>query len=105
MERPRLAEEYRGVRFRQIAPNLRWPVGEGLGTQHLSKRPRDPRTLAFLDGEDGTIIEFEDGARVDVDQLLARGWIVRADPAGKAKKAPAEPAAPVETEAASGKTS
>lgn len=88
MERMKLAEEYRGVRFRQIAPALRWPVGEGLGTQRLSKRPRDRRTLEFLDGEEGTIVEFEDEARIDVARLLERGWIERIDQRTHAARMP-----------------
>lgn len=88
MERMKLAEEYRGVRFRQIAPALRWPVGEGLGTQRLSKRPRDRRTLEFLDGEDGTIVEFEEEARIDVAHLLERGWIERIDQRTHAARMP-----------------
>lgn len=105
MERPRLAEEYRGVRFRQIAPNLRWPVGGGLGTQHLSKRPRDRKTLEFMDGDEGTILEFEDDARVDVAYLLQRGWIERIDQRTHAAKKPLpDPVIvqPSEPEAASG---
>lgn len=113
MERMKLAEEYRGVRFRQIAPALRWPVGEGLGTQRLSKRPRDRRTLEFLDGEEGTIVEFEDEARIDVAQLLERGWIERIDQRTHAARMPlpeptvvrpagTPPPPPNETESAGG---
>jgi hypothetical protein len=74
----RIAEEFRGVRFRQIAPKLRWPVGEGFGTQTESVRPRNKNTLRFEDPE-GTFIVFEDEARINIPRLLRTGALVIED--------------------------
>jgi hypothetical protein len=82
----RIAEEYRGVRFRQLAPKLRWPVGDGFAHQTESVRPRNKATLRFEDPE-GTFITFEDDARVNVAQLIRTGAL--------AIEAPAPPTPPV----------
>lgn len=74
----RIAEEYRGVRFRQIAPKLRWPVGEGFAHQTESVRPRNKNTLRFEDTE-GTFIVFEDEARINIPRLLRTGALVIED--------------------------
>lgn len=93
MARERIAEEYRGVRFRLVAPALRWPVGEGLAVQTLSKRPRNNKTMEFLDAE-GTFIVFEDEARIDIPKLLQSGVLVIDDTnqrrGAKAERAAAE---------------
>ncbi len=106
MAKTPIAEEYRGVRFRQVAPTLRWRVGAEHWEYHESKRPRAKKDLAYLDGPDGTIIQFEDDAFVDVANWLARRWIVKIDQRSHmAKKPPAEPTivgAEPETEAPGG---
>lgn len=70
-----IADVYRGVRFRQLAPKLRWPVGPGFANQVESTRPRNERTGQFLDPE-GTFITFDDDARVNVGFLLKTGALV-----------------------------
>jgi hypothetical protein len=106
MPKQPIAEEYRGVRFRQVAPTLRWRVGADHWEYHESKRPRNPKTLAYTDGEDGTVIQFEDDAYVDVARMIAQRWIVRLDQRSHAaRRPPAEPAvvgAEPETEAPGG---
>jgi hypothetical protein len=94
----RIAEEYRGVRFRQLAPKLRWPVGDGFANQTESVRPRNKNTLRFEDPE-GTFVVFEDDARIDIPHLIRIGALVIDTPAPKAARAPAvPPAVPAATE-------
>lgn len=98
MSRAPIPEEYRGVRFRQIAPSLRWRVGDGLANQVESKRPRDPDTREYLDPE-GTFITFDDDARIDVETLVRRGHLVREEqPKGKSRAV----SSPPDEEASSG---
>lgn len=102
MPRDPIPEEYRGVRFRQIAPALRWSVGEGLAHQEESKRARDPDTNQFLD-VDGTFVTFDDDARIDLVRLIERGHLVRDDePKGKSKAAAPLPPAEGEGVTSSG---
>lgn len=78
MAEQQMAEEFRGVRFRQIAPKLRWPVGEGLAHQTESVRPRNKNTLRFEDPQ-GTFIVFEDEAHINIPRLLRTGALVIED--------------------------
>lgn len=88
-----IAEVYRGVRFRQFAPKLRWTVGDGFADERVSERPRNERTGQFTDSE-GTYVVFEDDARVNVDFLLKTGGLQIEDTnqrrGARAEKAAAE---------------
>jgi hypothetical protein len=74
----RIAEEFRGVRFRQISPKLRWPVGDGWAGLTESTRPRNKNTLRFEDPE-GTFIVFDDEARINIPRLIRIGALVIED--------------------------
>lgn len=73
-----IPEEYRGVRFRQLAPMLRWFTGGGHGTMHESERPRNEQTGQFLD-PDGTFVTFQPDADMDIDRQLRIGGLVIED--------------------------
>ncbi len=69
-----------GVLYRQITHKLRIHRGPGRG-ERLSERPRDDRTRRFLDSpERPTLVQFDEGDRVDVAWLLAIGAIAPWEP-------------------------
>lgn len=75
-----IPEVYRGVRFRQLAPKLRWFVGPGFSDMKESERPRNENTGVFLDDPEGTFVKFEDDAHgIDIDRQLRAGGLVIED--------------------------
>ena len=61
-----------GTVYRQIAHRLRIQRGPGRPDK-VSERPRKDKRGPFLDGNDPTLIEIEEGDRVDVGFLLRTG--------------------------------
>lgn len=68
--------------YQQLTHRLRWSNGPGLGDT-VSERPRHQKTLEFLDGPDGTVVEIPEDVGVDVAFLLRIGAIQEL-PAGRA---------------------
>lgn len=87
-------EQYIGQSFRQIATELRWRRD---GKRTHSVRPQNPKTEAFLDLEDPTLITFEAGdTRIDPSSLLmTRAIAPYTPPRPKARPILAETSDPV----------
>lgn len=70
-----MAEQYVGVTFRQLSHRLR--ISRPGQPDRISERPRDPKSLRYQDSDaTPTLVSFEAGDQVDVEQLLRIGAIV-----------------------------
>lgn len=88
-----IPEAYRGVRFRQVCPYLRWFVGEGFSHMEESWFPSNAEGVFYPPAEPIYLTFPDDMHGLEIDRQLRTGGLVIDDPS-KRREARAERAAP-----------
>lgn len=89
-----IPEVYRGVRFRQVTPALRWYVGDGFANMKESEFPKNAKGEYINPPPEPVYVTFEEDAHsIDIDRLLRPGGGLEIDDTNQRRGERAERAA------------